>query len=249
MRKIIAIIPARMGSTRFPGKPLTKICGKSMIEHVYKRTAMTSVLDEVFVATCDKEIWEEVVNFGGRVVMTSPKHERCTERIAEAARQIDADIIINVQGDEPMVTPDIIELSLKPFLDNNVVYCTNLIRRIQSRSEFYDKNTIKVVVNKNMDVLYFSREPIPTNSLGKKAGDWYKQLGIMAFTKEFLIKYPKLEPTSLEIAESIDMNRILEHGYSIKAVLSEYESFGVDTVEDRDRVEILMKDDPLCGYY
>lgn len=249
MSKIIAIIPARMGSTRFPGKPLTKICGRSMIEHVYRRTAMASILDDVFVATCDKEIEEEVLNFGGRAIMTSPKHERCTDRIAEAASGIDADIVINVQGDEPMVTPEVIELTLRPLLDDKGVYCTNAIRIIQSKDEFYDRNTIKVVVNKDMDVLYMSREPIPTNSLGKKAGEWYKQLGIMAFTKEFLIRYTRLEPTPLEIAESIDINRVLEHGYHIKAVLSEYESFGVDTIEDRNKIEVLMKDDPLCNCY
>jgi 3-deoxy-manno-octulosonate cytidylyltransferase (CMP-KDO synthetase) len=246
--RIVAIIPARMGSSRFPGKPLTKICGKTMIEHVYKRTLMTKILNDVFVATCDKEITDEVLNFGGKTVMTSPKHDRCTDRIAEAASKINADIVVNVQGDEPLVTPEIVELSVKPILENENVYCTNPIGIIKSDDEFYSKNTIKVVIDRNMNAIYMSREPIPTYSKGVKF-DWYKQICIISFTKKFLLKYAKLEPTPLEKAESIDMNRVIEHGYKIRTIISKYESYAVDTPDDKKRVESLMKKDLLYSKY
>ena len=248
MKKIVAIIPARMGSSRFPGKPLTKICGMKMIEHVYKRTSLSSILDDVYVATCDKEIMAEVKKFDGKTIMTSKEHERCTDRIAEAAERINADIIVNVQGDEPMVTPDIINLSVKPILDDKKVYCTNPVGVIKTKEEFLNKNTIKVVVDNDMNVLYMSREAIPTYSKEVKT-NWYKQICIMSFTKEFLLKYAKLESTPLEKAESIDMNRVLEHGYQIKTILSEYKSYAVDTPEDKERIERLMEKDPLCSKY
>ena len=238
-----------MGSSRFPGKPLTKICGKTMIEHVYQRSTMSSILKDVFIATCDKEIADEVESFGGKAIMTSPKHRGCTDRIGEAAEKINADIIINIQGDEPLVTPDIIDLSVKPILDDPDVYCTNPIGVIKTKEEFVSTNTIKVVVDRNMNVLYMSREPIPTYSRNVKIDEWYKQICIMSFTKKFLMKYTKMKSTPLEVTESIDMNRVLEHGYKIKAILSEYESYAVDTPEDRDRMEKMMKNDALFQKY
>lgn len=247
--KIVGIIPARMGSSRFPGKPLTKILGKTMIEHVYKRTALSEILDDVYIATCDEEIMNETKLFGGKAIMTSPKHRGCTDRIAEAAEKIDADIIINIQGDEPLVTPDIINLSVQPIIDDNHVYCTNPIGVIKTKEEFENTNTIKVVVDREMNIIYMSREPIPTYSRDVKIDEWYKQICIMSFNKDFLLKYGKMEQTPLEVTESIDMNRLLEYGYKIKAVISEYESYAVDTPDDKKRIEKIMKKDKLFPLY
>jgi 3-deoxy-manno-octulosonate cytidylyltransferase (CMP-KDO synthetase) len=161
--KIVAIIPARMGSSRFPGKPLAPILGRPMIEHVYRRTNLCRALDDVIVATCDTEILEAVEAFGGKAIMTSPAHERASDRVAEAAADLDCDVIVMVQGDEPMTYPEMIAESLEPFLKGNEeAACVNLTARIKSQKEFEDPNTIKVVMDQDGFALYMSREPIPT---------------------------------------------------------------------------------------
>ena len=148
--KIVAIIPARMGSSRFPGKPLAPIMGRPMIEHVYRRTILCQALNDVFVATCDEEIFESVEAFGGKAIMTSPAHERASDRVAEAAFDLDCDVVVMVQGDEPMTHPQMIDESLTPFLSSNEkVACVNLTAKITSQTEFEDRNTIKVVMDKD----------------------------------------------------------------------------------------------------
>ena len=247
---VIAIIPARMGSSRFPGKPLAPILGRPMIEHMYRRTAMSSVLDAVYVATCDREIFEAVEGFGGHAIMTSPLHERASDRIAEAAQELDAEIIVMVQGDEPMVMPDMIDLAVAPIVKHEDVVCTNLFKRIETVQEFLDRNTIKVVMDHNGDALYFSREPIPTISpVGFEGIKAYKQVCIIPFRRDFLLAYADLEPTLLEKAESIDMLRALEHGYRVRLVESPYTTFSVDTPSDLARVENLMQQDQLIPRY
>lgn len=248
--KVIAIIPARMASTRFPGKPLADILGIPMIEHVRRRVALCSHINEVVVATCDLEIYELVSNNGGRAVMTSRTHERCTDRVAEAASSIDADIIINVQGDEPLVRPEMFELLLKPLLDEAEVVCTNLTAEIGSEDEFNNPNIVKTVFDCKTDIIYFSREPIP--SLRKSGGlsfKKYKQLGIIAFRKDFLLRFTHLPPTLLEMVESVDMLRAIEHGYKIRMVLSPFRVFGVDTPVDLVQVTELMKSDDIFNSY
>jgi 3-deoxy-manno-octulosonate cytidylyltransferase (CMP-KDO synthetase) len=249
MVKIAAIIPARMASTRFPGKPLANICGLPMIEHVRRRVELCKRLDYVLLATCDEEIHSAVKDYGGNVCMTSDKHERCTDRIAEAAKDLDVDIVINIQGDEPMIVPDMIEQLIDIYDDNQTYPCANLISPITNKTEFEDPNIVKTVIDREGFVLYFSREPIP--SMKKYSGkfDMYKQLGMIAFTKDFLITYTNLEPTPLEKIESVDMLRILEHGYKIKTGITNYISHGVDTVEDLKNVEAKMQKDPLCKEY
>ncbi len=248
--KVIGIIPARMGSTRFPGKPLAKILEFPMIEHVYKRSKMSKELSDLYVATCDEEIREAVENFGGKVIMTSPKHERCTDRIAEASQTITADIIVNIQGDEPLLYPEMIDLALKPMIEDKNILCCNLISPIRNVREFNDLNEIKVVINRDNFALFFSREPIPTNKRGI-FGPAFKQVCIIPFRKEFLLKFVQMEPTLLEKAESIDMLRVLEHGYSIKTVISNWETYSVDTLDDLTKVEKIMKADSLFNrdYY
>ena len=163
--KIIAIIPARMGSSRFPGKPLARILDKSMIEHVYLRASISDVLEDVFITTPDEEIRREVERFGGKVIMTSPKHERASDRVAEAAKGIDCDIVINLQGDEPLIHPEMISLAVKPLVKSKEVVCSNIVKRIEKESDYIDPNMIKVVADRNMNALYFSREAIPTKRL------------------------------------------------------------------------------------
>ena len=248
--KVTAIIPARMGSSRFPGKPIAPLLGRPMIEHVYKRTAMSKALTDVFVATCDEEIKSAVEGFGGRAVMTADTHERASDRIAEAAQNLDADIVVLVQGDEPMTVAAMIDAAVAPFADDDSIQCVNLTKRIDNESDFVDPNTIKVIMDQNNDALFMSRQPVPT----RPGGDFsmiraYKQVCIIPFRLEALNRYTELAPTPMEIAESVDMMRFLENGIPVRMVETEYDSQAVDTPNDLARVEKLMMDDPLCKTY
>lgn len=248
--KIIGVIPARMGSSRFPGKPLAPIGGRPMIEHVFWRVAMCKRLDEVYIATCDQEIVQATEKFGGRALMTSSKHERASDRVAELAQRMRADVFVMVQGDEPMIVPEMIDLGLGPLQDEPAVVCTNLAAPIRSVREFEDRNTIKVVMDHKGDALYFSREPIPTRQrvpFGKFPA--YKQVCIISFRRDFLLTYTDLAPTPLEQTESIDMLRAMEHGYPIRLVKCDRETQSVDTPEDLARVEGMLQGDPLVARY
>lgn len=248
--KVVAIIPARMAATRFPNKPLALILGLPMIEHVRRRVSMCADLDEVIVATCDKEIREVVEAAGGKVIMTSDTHERCTDRIAEAGRSINADIVINVQGDEPLVMPHMMTDVIRPLIDDSELVSVNLVLRIENDEEFENPNTCKVVTNRFGELLYISREPIPSS---KKAENTeyikLKQLGIISFTSDFLQIFTKLEPTPLEKIESVDMNRAVEHGYRVKIIETKGQMIGVDVPTDIKRVEEILKFDPLVEKY
>jgi len=248
--KIVAIIPARMGSSRFPGKPLAKMLGKPMIEHVYRRVAMCKKLDSVYVATCDVEIKEAVEAFGGKAIMTSDVHQRASDRVAEAALQLDADVIVMIQGDEPMVVPEMIDQSVSPFLDGSDVQCVNLTKRILDEEEFISPNTIKVVMDHHSDALYMSREPIPTRGvLDFENIHAFKQVCIIPFTRQLLLTYAELDPTPLEKEESVDMLRFMEHGYKVRMVETQFETYAVDTQEDLKRVEKILAADPLVKTY
>jgi 3-deoxy-manno-octulosonate cytidylyltransferase (CMP-KDO synthetase) len=250
-KKIVAVIPARMGSTRFPGKPLCPILGCPMIEHVYRRTAMSGSLDAVYVATCDQEIMDAVQSFGGQALMTSPRHERASDRVAEAMETLDADIVVMVQGDEPMVHPDMIDAAIAPLLhrDKNDI-CVNLTVAIETEDDFENPNTIKVVMDTENYAVYMSREPIPTRRM-KPFGQLavFKQVCIIPFTAAGLKLFNQLPATPLEEAESIDMLRFIEHGYKVKMVETQHATQAVDTEQDRRLVESLMRDDPLAVQY
>jgi len=243
--KTLALIPARMGSSRFPGKPMAKILGKPMIGHVYERTLDSNSLDLVAVATCDKEIYDYIESIGGTAVMTSNKHVRATDRCAEALINLEKkykttyDIVLMVQGDEPMLDPDMIHEALYPFKDNNV-QVVNLLGDIKDLSEFEDRNCIKVVCDLKSDAMYFSRNPIPTTFLSKDI-PMKKQVCIIPFRRDFLMEYTAMKPTPLEIAESIDMMRIIENGLKVRMSPTKYQSQSVDTIEDLKKVEQLMK--------
>lgn len=255
-KKIIAVIPARMASTRFPGKPLADIVGTPMLGHVYHRSKMSKSLDEVYIATPDKEIADYADSIGAKYIMTSIAHERASDRTAEAVTTIEAetgeavDIVVLIQGDEPMLVPEMVDLAVQPFLDDTTVKVVNLMAPIRSEEEHQDPNCPKVVVDKNSFAMYFSREPIPSKKKWKgNTKPQFKQVCIIPFTREFLSEYTALEPTPLEIVESIDMNRVLEHGNKVKMVYEEYETYSVDTPEDLKRVEKYLSEDPLRQKY
>ncbi len=247
--KIAGIIPARMSSSRFPGKPLAKICGIPMVGHVLKRSKMSKLLDEVYVATCDKEIYDYVESIGGKAIMTSSSHERGTDRVAEAALKIEKrikmklDIVVNIQGDEPMLTPEMIDDAIKPMLDDPSIVCVNLMAPLKDREEHEDPNEVKVVVDRSNFAMYFSREPIPSRKKGAKDIPMNKQVCIIPFTRDFLITFTNLETTPLEIVESVDMLRAMEHGYKVKMVPTDVITYSVDTREDLAFVEKLMSVD------
>lgn len=249
---VAVFIPARMGSSRFPGKPLADIHGMSMIEHIYRRCAMCPEVDQVFIATCDEQIVDSTSIFGGQALMTSPDHQRATDRVAEAVRNLvnPPEIAVMVQGDEPMVTPEMLTRALEPILSGEAEY-VNLMAPIESQEEFLSENTIKVVVDNVSDALYFSRSPIPNTNHGERRGDSFgnKQVCIIPFTRQSLMDYSSWDQTPLEIAESVDMMRILENGRKVRMVPISQGSVAVDTREDLERVRKLMLSDSLMKEY
>ena len=248
---IVGIIPARLASSRFPGKPLAKICDVPMVGHVYFRSKMSKALREVYVATCDKQIADYIKSIGGKVVMTADTHERASDRTAEAMIKIEqeseqrVDIAVMIQGDEPMLYPK----TIKPIIEDKTIQIVNLMAPLKSKEEHEDPHEVKVVVDKKNYALYFSREPIPSWKKGAKSVPMLKQVCIIPFRRDFLIKFNELEPTPLEVAESVDMLRVLEHGYRVKMVLTEFSTYSVDTKEDLMKVEDLMKKDKLISKY
>lgn len=242
-----------MGSSRFPGKPLTPILGMPMIGHVYERVRRCELLSETVVCTCDLEILEYVENLGGKAVMTSDLHERASDRCAEALNILEEqnepyDIVVMVQGDEPMTHPDMITEAVQPMLENPDTIVVNLLGQISGNDEFQSLNCIKVVSDLQSNALYFSREPIPSRFITNKVPIG-KQVCVIPFRRDFLLEYTNMSPTPLEIAESIDMLRILEHGMKVRLVPTKYNTIAVDTEMDRSSVEKLLVDDPLTSLY
>jgi 3-deoxy-manno-octulosonate cytidylyltransferase (CMP-KDO synthetase) len=252
---IIGIIPARMASSRFPGKPLARICGIPMIGHVYYRSKMSGILSGVYIATCDKEIADYADSIGGKAIMTKDTHERASDRTAEALLKIEAetgkkvDIVVMIQGDEPMIKPEMINLAVEPLVKDPEILVSNLMSDITTREEHEDLNEVKVVVDLKGDALYFSREPIPSRKKGATEIPMYKQVCIIPFQRDFLLKFNELKPTPLEIIESVDMMRVIEHGYRVKMIYCNAVTGSVDTPEDLARVEQMMKGDPLIPEY
>lgn len=250
---VIGIIPARMASSRFPGKPLAKICGTPMIGHVYARSKVSKTLDEVYIATCDPEIMEYARSIGARAIMTRSTHERASDRTAEAMLAIEkelghkVDIVVMIQGDEPMLHPEMIDESLEPILKNPKIDVVNLMSSLKNQDEHEDPNEVKVVTDLDNFALYFSREPIPSKKKGAKEIPMLKQVCIIPFRRDFLIKFNELEPTPLEIIESVDMLRILEHGYKVKMVPTDFATYSVDTQEDLDCVERCMREEQVMS--
>jgi len=252
---IVSIIPARMASSRFPGKPMAPICGMPMIGHVYLRSRLSQLLDDVYVATCDNIIYDYIRSLGGKAVMTADTHERCTDRTAEALLKIEADIgrhvdiVVMIQGDEPMLRPEMIDEALQPMLDDESVQVTNLFAPLQSEADHKDPNEVKVVMDRNMQALYFSREPIPSRKKFKGEIPMFKQVCVIPFRRDYLLEFTRMAPTPLEIIESVDMLRILEHGHKVRMAPTRYEVYSVDTEADRLFVENQMRADSLLPRY
>jgi 3-deoxy-manno-octulosonate cytidylyltransferase (CMP-KDO synthetase) len=255
MKKIVAIIPARMGSTRFPGKPLAEIHGIPMVGHVYFRTKMCSLLSGTYVATCDQEIYDYVVSIGGKALMTADTHERCSDRTAEAMLKVESetgrrvDVVVMVQGDEPMVTPKMIEQAVSPMLKDSSIQVVNLMAQMRTPKEFEDPNEVKVVVDLYGRALYFSREPIPSRRKGVHDVPMLKQVCVIPFQRDYLLEFNNLPETPLERIESVDMMRVLEHGEDVYMIMTDTESFSVDTPSELERVATLMREDTLRRVY
>ncbi len=251
---IIAIIPARMGSSRFPGKPMAKISGIPMIGHVYSRVKLCTALTDVFVATCDQEIYDYIISINGKAIMTANTHERASDRSAEAMYKIEEingekiDILVMVQGDEPMISPIMIDAAVHPLVDDPSIEVSNLMALMANNDEA-DPNEVKVVVDANGFALYFSREAIPSNKKFDKTIEYYKQVCVIPFKRDSLIKFSQLDPTPLEIIESIDMNRFLENGIKVKMIEVKNNTYAVDTPEDLIKVEQIMQNDSLFKEY
>lgn len=234
---------------------MAKIRGIPMIGHVYHRCAMCSLLNDVFVATCDKEVYDYVESVGGKAVMTADTHERASDRCAEAMLKIEEltgkpiDILAMIQGDEPMVHPEMIGEALQPMLEDPAVLVTNLMGLIESREEFEDPNQVKVVLDKYDNALFFSREPVPSRKKYSGRPPMFKQVPIIPFRRDFLLTYNSMEQTPLEIIESVDMLRILENGMKIRMIKTRFSTHAVDTAEDLKHVEALMENDQLVRLY
>jgi len=240
--KIVGIIPARYGSTRYPGKPLALLLGKPLIEWVWNQAKKATLLNDLIVATDDRRIVEKVEKFGGKAVLTSKKCKNGTERCAEVAKKINADFIINIQGDEPLISPRTInEVTTFSFKEKDAFLVTVAIK-MQNREEYLDKNIVKVVCDRNGYALYFSRAPIPYPQGGvAERYFFYKHLGIYAYPRNSLLKFVSLPSTTLEKIEGLEQLRVLELGYKIKVASVKDDSYGVDTPEDLQKIERMLE--------
>jgi 3-deoxy-manno-octulosonate cytidylyltransferase (CMP-KDO synthetase) len=244
--RVTAVIPARYASTRFEAKALADIMGKPMVQRVYERTSRAGLVSEVIVATDDPRIEAAVKAFGGRVEMTSASHETGTDRLAEVAERIDSDIIVNVQGDEPLIEPAMIDEAIRPLLEDDSVLMGTLKCRIRNLHDFLSPNVVKVVTDRDGFALYFSRSPLPFfrdkwNDLKDEAFAsgrllCYKHVGVYVYRREFLIRYARMPQTHLECSEKLEQLRALENGCRIRVVETEHESIGVDSPADLEKV-------------
>jgi len=252
--KAIGIIPARMAATRFPGKPLAQLLGMPMIGHCYHRTRLAPGLIAAYVATCDQPIADYIEGIGGRAIITSTAHNRATTRTAEALEIIEretgeqVDVVVMVQGDEPLIPPETISETLGHFEDPSVEI-VNIMSRLRTLEAFTDKNNVKVVVDKNNNALYFSREPIPSPWKGWEQLPRYMQTGIIAFRRDTLLRFNAMPETPLEQYESVDMNRVLEAGGHIRMVATDAFTIGVDTAEELVEAEKHLHNDPVVLQY
>jgi 3-deoxy-manno-octulosonate cytidylyltransferase (CMP-KDO synthetase) len=237
---VIAIVPARYHSTRLPAKALADIAGRPMIEHVYRRAAAATSVSRVIVATDDERIADAVVRFGGEAVMTSASHQSGTDRLAEVAASLSCDLVVNVQGDEPVLAPETIDAAVEPFLASPALEMSTLRRRIADPAEHRNPNVTKVVVDTDGYALYFSRAPIPYTREGQPAAPAWAHVGLYVYRRDTLLRLARLPPTAMERAEALEQLRALEHGIRIKAVETAGASIGVDTPEDLARVRALL---------
>ena len=238
MRKLI-VIPARYESTRLPGKPLLEIAGKPLIRLVYERASESRLKDDVIVATDDERILNTVTAFGGNAVMTSSSCRSGTDRVFEAMQHTEADLIINLQGDEPFMRPDMTDL-LFSVMEKEDLDMATLCSPITDDREYHDPNTVKVVLDGRGFALYFSRSPIPYLRNGSARPLFYKHIGIYAFKRDFLERFVKMPRSRLEEIESLEQLRVLENGFRIRVLTTQYDGFGIDTPADLDRARLTL---------
>lgn len=250
--KIVAVIPARWQSTRLKGKVLADINGKPMVQHVWERVKKAHEIDDVVVAVDKEKVLKVVEGFGGKAIFTSPEQPSGTDRVVEVASSIDADVFINVQADEPLVHPFMIDELAQLFEYEKGIQMATLIKRIHKKEEITDPSVVKVVVDRKGYALYFSRSPIPyirdteeglgkdSSATGNISGRYFKHIGIYSYTKDFLFTYTNLPKSTLETEEKLEQLRVLEHGYKIKTVETRYDTIGVDTAEDLEKVRKVL---------
>lgn len=246
--KITGVIPARYNSTRFPGKPLTLINGIPMIERVYKQALKSHYLNRVIIATDDERIVKCAIGFNAKAVMTSVKHKTGTDRIYEAVKNTDCDIVVNIQGDEPFIDPENIDKAIEPLISDKKINVSTLAIRIKNFTDLKDHNKVKVVIDKNNNALYFSRNFIPYDMKNNpeqkfdlKKNAYYKHIGLYVYRKKYLEEFVKLKKSSLEKAENLEQLRILESGEKIKVVITKKESPAVDTLADLKNIIALLR--------
>ncbi|MFQ5952962.1 MAG: 3-deoxy-manno-octulosonate cytidylyltransferase [Candidatus Omnitrophota bacterium] len=254
--KIVAVIPARWDSTRFKGKVLADINKKPMVQYVWEKAKMAHEIDEVIVAVDKEKVFKAVESFGGKAVFTSPEQPSGTDRVAEAVNEIDADVIVNVQADEPLIHPMMIDELAQVFEYERNVQMATLIKRIHKKEEITDPNIVKVVIDRKGFALYFSRNPVPfvqrsgaggsestpyAADLENVSGRYYKHIGLYAYTKDFLYTYTNLPKAALEVEERLEQLRVLEHGYKIRTIETRYDTVGVDTPEDLEKVKEILR--------
>lgn len=243
--KIIGVIPARYKSSRFPGKPLVKICGKPMIYWVYQQAMKVKEFDEVYVATDDERIRAACDQYDMNVIMTSDRHNTGSDRVAEVAEKTDGDLYVNVQGDEPVIDPEMIREVISIFTEDESVYFGSLKKEITDPNEIRATSTVKVVTDDKGDALYFSRSVIPSNIKDGNLARVFRHVGIYAYKKEFLLKFAAMEQTELELGEGIEPLRAMQKGYRIRLKETTYSSIGVDLPEHIARVEEILKGEQI----
>lgn len=233
-KDVIGVIPARYSSTRFEGKVLADIGGKPMIQHVWERAKQALLLDDLIIACDDERVAAVAKEFGAKVVMTAKQHVSGTDRIAEVVNPLECKVVVNIQGDEPLLHPTMIDNVARVLLDDETLNMATLIKRIDDPASINDPHVVKVVVDKNGYALYFSRAPIPflAHSSEVKNPVYYKHIGLYGYTKDFLFTFKNLKPSHLEKIEKLEQLRVLEEGYKIKVIETKYETIGVDTAED-----------------
>jgi 3-deoxy-manno-octulosonate cytidylyltransferase (CMP-KDO synthetase) len=240
-RKILGVIPARFGSSRFPGKVLASISGKSMLQHVYERTTQARYVTSTIIATDDERVFEVAKSFGAQVRMTRADHRSGTDRVAEVASAENAEIVVNIQGDEPLIAPGAIDAAILPLVHESGVVMATLKKKIEDPREIEDPNVVKVVTDAAGDAIYFSRCPIPCDRDRAGGAPYFKHIGLYVYERNFLLGYSSLPVGPLETAERLEQLRALERGYRIRVTETEYESWGVDTREDLERVSRLFE--------
>jgi len=245
--KVLGIIPSRYGATRFPGKPLADIGGKTMVERVYRQAIQASCMTDVIVATEDERIIQHVLGFGGKAMMTRADHQTGTDRCAEVARMVAGyDIVVNIQGDEPFILPEQIDAAVQPLIDGRLTDISTLAKPIENADDIFNPNIVKVVLDNRNCALYFSRSPIP-HLRGISLADWfsrgvvfYKHIGLYAFRSETILEVTALPPGIYEQAESLEQLRWLANGYPIAVGMTDKETLGIDVPEDIEKAQVFL---------